>query len=81
MQSVRPSGNRPAQPTEGGQPPSGGQPGNFQSEMAAKLAKALNLSESKVAAALKSVMPAGGPPAGGQNGRRPHSKAERPDGS
>jgi hypothetical protein len=34
--------------------------------MATKLAKALGLSESKVQAALQSMMPQGGPPNGGQ---------------
>jgi hypothetical protein len=65
MQSARPTG--------------GGQPG-ARSDMAAKLAEALGLSESKVAAALKTVMPQGGRPNGGQppagtNGAAPPSSS------
>ena len=43
-----------------------GLPGAGKSTIGRQLAKELGLSESKVAAALKDLMPQGGPPAGGQ---------------
>jgi len=55
-----------------------GQEPGAPTDMAANLAKELGLSEAKVAAALKDMMPQGGPPNGGQ---APPNGATPPDAS
>jgi hypothetical protein len=60
-----------AMPQRGGQSQTGGGP----TDMAATLAQELGLTESKVAAALETFLPQGGPPAGG-TGRAPSEGGE-----